>query len=990
MSDAPDHTWRSSVRERASETLPIGSARRRIARLALETYRQSRTAAGELTGFWDRMRVSFESDFSYQDWLRTTEVIDRDELEVLREVAARPCSVGVTALVLPGPGDAAATLASLRRQVRPADAIADHSGAGGDGWSQAADALRSAPEDQLVVLLRAGDRLEADAVLRIVDRADADPRAQLVTWDDDVWGADGPAAPLFHPPTFSPDVLLSAFPHGRSIAVRAAAVRDTPLRVELGEDALWDLVLRLAPREDQVVHVPRVLCHLVSRPAPVGPFGEQVVGEHLERLGLEATPRRRHGAIQLRWHPTRRPKVSILVPTRHNEPLMGQLIDSLRSTDHPDWELLIVDNGGRNDEHEAFYAERAAGIDHQVIWWDEPFNYGQVNNAAARLATGEVLVLLNDDTVIRSPEWLDELVGWLSVPGVGTVGVQMIDPHGSIQHGGAIIGAAGMADHRFQGMAPHSQTIIGSTDWYRDSSANTAACVAIRAELWRDIGGLDERFELCGSDVVLGLDARRRGLRNVCTPAIHVDHLESATRLTNVPVCDIFASYWRYARFLKAGDPYHNPNVSLMSRVPALRAPDERSALERVGPALGRSFGGAFVQSASTAEAWAFGDTCRADEALVQRIDALHRSTEQGIDLDTVNWFVPMFDNPFYGGLATIFRIANHLRAHHGVANRFVVWGEPNEDWFRSGIGAVFPGLDESEIVFCAGLDPASVAELPAADVAIATQWQTAYQVAHFPHAARKFYLVQDFEPMFNPAGTLYALAEETYKVGLLALCNTPHLLDVVQDRYGTRGSAFVPAVDPSVFHANGRRQRSPDEPLNVFVYARPGHWRNCWELLEPALKAVKARFGQRVRIVTAGAWAAPDALADGLDHLGLLDYAETGELYRTCDIGVSLTVSEHPSYLPLELMACGVPVVAFDLPAGYWILHHERNSLLARRTIDGLVEQISRMVADEDVRQRLAQGALETVAASHASWEQNLSGVHDVLSGPLSGLGHT
>ncbi len=980
----PPLTIRNRIRIKATESLPPGSRQHQIARFGLEAYRQLRTAGEELAAFGRSQSVSHLRPFTYERWLEAVSLSD-EQLTAMAEKLGGESSFSSCVVVLPGTGPVESTLNSLRAQVVQPSSIIDRHLAEGDGLVAFAEAIEQAPPGTMVLSLVAGDELVPDAIARIIDAVDADPRAHVVTWDDDVKIASGVGEPLFHPTTFSPDVLLSANSFGRSFAVLSdAARRAGGLRSELGSDCHWDLLLRLDLSEAQVLHVPRVLSHLGARPPFVGPLGPSVVSQHLGRLGVTASTARRFGAVHLEWPDRSDTKVSLIVPSRHNEALLGQLFDSLRLTDHDDWELVVVDNGGRSEAHEAFYAERAAGIEHQVLWWDEPFNYSAVNNAAAKVARGEVLVLLNDDTVIHSARWLQELMGWLTVPGVGTVGVQLIDPDGVIQHGGAIVGAAGMADHRFQGMAPHSNTILGSTDWYHDSIANTGACVAIRRELWEQIGGFDEKFVLCGSDVVLGMDVRRLGLRNVCTPAIHIDHLESATRKTDVPVEDIFASYWRYARFLRFGDPYHNPNVSLMSREPKLRAPDEPTALERVGPALGRSFGGAFRQSASDAEARAFATACRATDAVTQSVHSLHADHAGPIDVRSVNWFVPDFDNPFYGGLATIFRIANHLRTNHGVENRFVIWGTPDERWTRSGLAAIFPGLEDSEIVTCPSLEADSVQDLPYADVSIATQWQTAYQVAHFPKTLRKFYLIQDFEPMFNPAGTLYALAEETYKLGLLGLCNTPHLLDLYEDRYNGAGVAFTPAVDQRVFHAEGRTGRSPQDPINLFVYARPGHWRNCWELAEPALRAVKERFGDRVRIVTAGAWASPEELRNGMDHLGLLDYVETGDLYRTCDVGLSLTVSEHPSYLPLELMACGVPVVAFDLPAGYWILHDEKNSLLAKRTVDGLSEQLTRLIEDQDLRSRLRAGALASIEANHSSWDDNLSGIFDQLGGPF------
>ncbi|MFM7068664.1 MAG: glycosyltransferase, partial [Actinomycetes bacterium] len=961
MTGAEEPTsWTSRLRQGFDDLAPAGTQRRKAARVGLAALREAR-AAGRSMGEFHRVgRISYTVPFDYPEWLVATRPNDA-ELAALSAPSPAGTCWGVTVVVLPGAGRYDRTADSIAAQLLAPTTVLDHHADTKSGWAAAADAFDSAPADHFVVLLRSGDHLEPDALLRIVDRASADPHARVVTWDDDVWSGRRPTDPQFRPVTYSPELLVSANPFGYSVAIAAAAARAAGgVDATLGADAVWDLLLRLDLHDGRATHLPHVLSHLHERPPAVGLAGVSVVQAHLDRRGLPATAERVRNAVHVRWRPTARQKVSLLVPTRHNQPLVGQLIDSLRCTEYPDWELVVVDNGGRTADHERFYETRAAGIDHTVLWWDDPFNYGAVNNAAARSATGDVLVLLNDDTVVHSPNWLDELVGWLSVPGVGTVGVQMIDGEGTIQHGGVIIGAAGLADHRFQGMPPHSWTLTGSTDWYRNSVANTGACVAITADLWRDIGGLDERYELCGSDVVLGLEAMHRGLRNVCTPAIRVDHLESATRKTHVPEGDVFASYWPYARHLRAGDPFHNPNVSLIRRTPSLRAPDEPTALERIAPALGRGFGGVFQQVASRAEADRLAAECRVDDDVVAGIEALHDRNAAPIDVQTVNWFVPTFDNPFYGGLATIFRIANLLRTRHGVRNTFVVNARPNEPWFRSGLAAIFPGLEESGVVFCPTFDGDALAALPAADVSIATQWDTAYQVAHSPNTRRKYYLVQDFEPMFHPAGTIYALAEETYRLGLEVVCNTEHLLEVVGDRYGATGSAFTPAVDGQVFHAADRPDRT-GEPLNVFVYARPGHWRNCWELAEPALHQVKERFGREVRIVTAGAWQEPGALAHGIDHLGLLDYGSTGALYRTCDLALSLTVSEHPSYLPLELMACGVPVVAFDLRAGGWIFRDGENCLLARRTVDSLVDRLTRLIGDERLRDQLRAGGLAT-----------------------------
>jgi O-antigen biosynthesis protein len=119
----------------------------------------------------------------------------------------------------------------------------------------------------------------------------------------------------------------------------------------------------------------------------------------------------------------------------------------------------------------------------------------------------------------------------------------------------------------------------------------------------------------------------------------------------------------------------------------------------------------------------------------------------------------------------------------------------------------------------------------------------------------------------------------------------------------------------------------------------------------------------------------------------GLVDYRATGDLYRGVDVGLALTVSRHPSYLPLELMASGAAVVAFDNPWGHWLLEDGENSLLARRTIDGLADAMERMVRDGDLRGRLAASGTKLVTGSHSDWDAALGGIYDYLCDPEAHL---
>jgi GT2 family glycosyltransferase/glycosyltransferase involved in cell wall biosynthesis len=995
----PQRSWKARVVDRARGSLPTGTRRREVAKATLASYRETVGFGRALRRQWTIPGVSEPRAPRYPQWLRQHQGTAA-ELQAQREQAQRTVNpTRVQVVVLPGVQPLQRTLRSLVAQTWGHWTAVVCLPEGADGHSSeprvqvarssspyaaANDAVANCDTD-FVIFMQAGDALAPDCLYQVAVTVQQDPLIDLVSWDDDVIDQSGGRSDPRFRPSWSPDTLLSANYLGRAFAMRRRRfLYADGLRERFGEAALWDLLLRAGLDEERVARVPRLLGSVSRRESGVSAPAVQAVAEHLERLGWPATAEAGDGVVRLRWALGERPPhVSIIIPTRHNRAMLSDCLPALARTDYPSFDVAVVDNGGYSPDNEEWYARNKHGLDLSVQWWTEPFNYSKVNNRVAAQARGEILVFLNDDTEPVDPQWLAELVGWATRPGVGVAGLQLHDTHGAIQHGGVVLGMNGFADHLFQGMRPGSDSMLGPVTWYRNTLAVTGACLAIRRELFETLGGFDERFVLCGSDVALGLSAVIRRYRNVCSPATPVRHAESATRGSSaIPQMDFFASYWRYSPWLFGGDPYYSPSLALGSTAPKLRSDREPTPSQRLAGPLGRSFK-AFRQSYDPAEARMLALACQALPIDAEATEELHRRQGTAFDVESVNWFLPSIDSPHYGGINTALRIADKIAREHGVRNRFVIYGDAGEEMFiRSALAAAFPTLADVEIVFYRLGDLASLEEVPAADVSIATLWTTAYSVTHFPHTKRKFYLIQDFEPMFYPAGTLYALAEETYRLGLYGLCNTDNLRRIYRDDYGGRGMSFTPAVDQSVFHAEGRPYRDPESPATVFIYARPGHWRNCWELAAPALEELKQRLGDGVRIVAAGAWAAGEG-AQEVKRLGLLDYRATGELYRRCDVGVALTLSKHPSYLPLELMACGVPVVAFDNPWGHWILRDGENCLLAKRTVDSLVDRLEKLCTDPPLRARLSRQALADIAASHSDWDKALAGIYPYLCNP-------
>ena len=152
------------------------------------------------------------------------------------------------------------------------------------------------------------------------------------------------------------------------------------------------------------MRVPRVLAHLRQRRQGLNPDGVRVVQEALENRGVPAVAELGEHSVRLRWQLESWPHVTIVIPTRHNRPMLSKVLPGLASTDYPSFDVRIIDNGGQSEANDAWYAAHTAGIDLQVQWWTEtPFNYSRVNNVAAAGARGEVLVFLNDDIELPDP-----------------------------------------------------------------------------------------------------------------------------------------------------------------------------------------------------------------------------------------------------------------------------------------------------------------------------------------------------------------------------------------------------------------------------------------------------------------------------------------------------------------------------------------------------------------------------------------------------------
>ncbi len=362
----------------------------------------------------------------------------------------------------------------------------------------------------------------------------------------------------------------------------------------------------------------------------------------------------------------------------------------------------------------------------------------------------------------------------------------------------------------------------------------------------------------------------------------------------------------------------------------------------------------------------------------VEQSMELHRIHADPLEIKRIIWFIPGINNPYWGGIHTILRFADFFKESHGVENCFAVTGNYSEAAIRNSISIAFPILKNEEIFFLKR--QRDLEKLPSGDVSICSQWKTAFFSLKFNKVKRKFYFIQDYEPLFYPAGSISALIEETYRFGFFGITNTISLKKIYDSYYGGCSISFTPSIDRTIFYPPLSRKN--DDKKTVFFYARPDHPRNGFELGISALEKLKQKMGDQVRIVTGGAtWSPKDFGLDGIvENLGLLTYAETANLYRQCDAGLVMMFTRHPSYLPLEFMACGCPVVTNYNPATTWLLRDGVNCLLSRASASCIADILHTCLADIDTREMLIQNGYRTVAEL-SGWNEEIEKIFDYMS---------
>ncbi|MBR2806025.1 MAG: glycosyltransferase [Oscillospiraceae bacterium] len=442
---------------------------------------------------------------------------------------------------------------------------------------------------EYAAMLDHDDTITPDALFRIVSELQNEHYDVIYSDEDKLIEDTGIYDDPHFKPDFDPELLRTNNYICHLFCAKLDLIRKVGCyRSEYNGSQDYDMILRCTENGENICHIPRVLYHWRMHKGSTAEdpeskmycylAGEKAIRDHLARKGIDAEvsmmKKPLYGRYIVKYRLRSRPKVSILIPNCDEKETLEMCIKSLYEiNDYDNFEVIVIENNSRKKETFEYYRKLEREYDNLriVIWNGTEFNYSSINNFGEKYATGEYLLLLNNDTSMITPDALSDMLSICEREEVGIVGAKLLYPDNSIQHAGVILGLGGIAGHAFSHVPDSAYGYMCRARLSCCCSAVTAACLLMSRKLYEDIGGLNETaFKVAFNDVDLCLRVRKRGYLIVWDAHSYWYHYESKTRGLDTDPDKLkrfedekkrFAVIWK--KLLEKGDPYYNPNWDL-------------------------------------------------------------------------------------------------------------------------------------------------------------------------------------------------------------------------------------------------------------------------------------------------------------------------------------------------------------------------------------------------------------------------------------------
>jgi glycosyltransferase involved in cell wall biosynthesis len=427
-----------------------------------------------------------------------------------------------------------------------------------------------------IALLDHDDEITPDALYEVVKLINHHPDADLIYSDEDKINEQGQYFNPWFKPDWSPEYLLTHMYVCHFSVYRKNLVDAVGgFRSEFDGAQDYDLCLRVSENTMAIYHVPKILYHwrTIATSTALQPTaklyayeaGRNAVEQHLIRTtgGGAASFTDYYGVYRVSHLLQNAPLVSIIIPSAGKEAiirgrkicLLLNCLESIKAkTTYSNFEIIVVDGG----DIDASLVNKCSAFSVKWVHVKKQFNFSERINEGVKSSSGEYVMLLNDDTEIITPDWIEKMLGFASQPAIGAVGAKLITEQNQIQHAGIILND-GAPGHVYYGSPDLGQGYFNALTAYKNYLAVTGACLLVERKKFDDAGMMDESFPVNFNDVDLCLQLHKNGLRNVFVPHAVLYHFESLTRKKGYEANELirFRNKWSsYTPALK--DPYHH------------------------------------------------------------------------------------------------------------------------------------------------------------------------------------------------------------------------------------------------------------------------------------------------------------------------------------------------------------------------------------------------------------------------------------------------
>jgi glycosyltransferase involved in cell wall biosynthesis len=390
------------------------------------------------------------------------------------------------------------------------------------------------------------DLLAKEALYEVVKFLNAKPEADFIYSDEDKTDGEGLFMEPHFKPAWCPDNLLSRNYPGHLTTMRTSILKEIggfKIGFEGSQD--YDIYLRFTEKTKNIFHLPKVLYHwrMHENSVALNTYSKPYAYIAGQKAIAEAIARRNEpgevimhteemlGFYTIRYKIKEYKKVSIIIPAKNKPELLRQCVDSIfAKTTYKDFEVIVVDNGSTEKEflelvkvYENRYPGKFISYPHDI-----PFNFSSLINFGVEKAKGEYFLLLNNDTEVITPDWIEAMVEQAQRPSIGVVGVKLLFPDDTVQHAGIVFDENDLPVHIFAGDNKHLYNLqLNSINNY---PALTGACVMIRRNVFEELKGFDENFAVEFNDIDFCLRAMGKGYFNIYLPHVELYHYESVSR----------------------------------------------------------------------------------------------------------------------------------------------------------------------------------------------------------------------------------------------------------------------------------------------------------------------------------------------------------------------------------------------------------------------------------------------------------------------------